>query len=238
MAALVLDVPIPAPVLTGDTLVNNDRPMDASPVVNLPPPPPSLATLTPNDIKVNGNNAPESAPQSATHSRCNSEDMVTSHLSKSKEQQDVMSKFFGVSLEQMKRAQALLRLGVTEDDLKVAEKLFRELPPNAELSSKEERILGASRSQISFFKALEVLGVDMRSVEEDHAKRLGSIGELSLTTPPGSPMASFIPFLSPPNQEVRKLKERITAQAATIKEQEIEIKQLRESLAVYEQQKA
>jgi hypothetical protein len=33
-----------------------------------------------------------------------------------------------VSLNQMKRAQALMRLGVTEDDLRTAERLFAELP--------------------------------------------------------------------------------------------------------------
>lgn len=36
----------------------------------------------------------------------------------------VMSKFFGVTPQQAQRVQALLRLGVTDDDVRVAERLF------------------------------------------------------------------------------------------------------------------
>lgn len=37
----------------------------------------------------------------------------------------VTSKFFGVTPEQAQRVQALLRLGVTDDDVRVAERLMR-----------------------------------------------------------------------------------------------------------------
>lgn len=36
----------------------------------------------------------------------------------------VMSKFFGVTPQQAERVQALLRLGVTDDDVRVAERLM------------------------------------------------------------------------------------------------------------------
>ncbi|KAG5188817.1 hypothetical protein JKP88DRAFT_303608 [Tribonema minus] len=119
--------------------------------------------------------------------------MLTPGLSRGKDQETIMQKQFGVSMEQMKRTQALLRLGVTEDDLKVAERLFAELPGGEELRkaraegvispaiprklSKEERLLGLTKSEISFCKALEVLGVDMAIVEEERARRLGQLGQ-------------------------------------------------------------
>jgi hypothetical protein len=44
-----------------------------------------------------------------------------------------------VSMEQMKRTQALIRLGVTEEDLKVAERLFAELPGGDEVRERRKR---------------------------------------------------------------------------------------------------
>lgn len=37
----------------------------------------------------------------------------------------IMAKHFGVSLQQAQRVQALLRLGVTEEDVSIAERLMR-----------------------------------------------------------------------------------------------------------------
>jgi hypothetical protein len=102
--------------------------------------------------------------------------MMTPGMSRGMNHETVMCKHFGVSIEQMKRTQALLRLGVTEEDVKIAERLFSELPLSEELISKEERLLGLTRSEISFFKALEVLGADLRIIEEERSKRLGGLG--------------------------------------------------------------
>lgn len=46
------------------------------------------------------------------------------HLSMLYEKDDVMSKHFGVTQKQALRTQALLRLGVTEEDVKIAERLL------------------------------------------------------------------------------------------------------------------
>lgn len=50
--------------------------------------------------------------------------MKEPHISTLYEKQDVMSKHFGVTQEQALRTQALLRLGVTDEDVKIAERLL------------------------------------------------------------------------------------------------------------------
>jgi hypothetical protein len=102
--------------------------------------------------------------------------MVTPHVSSSKAGDEVAMKLFGVTGEQMKRTQALLRLGVTEQDVILAERIFHELPASEEPSTKEERLLGLTRSQMSFVKALEILGVSESIIEEERSKQLSALG--------------------------------------------------------------
>lgn len=50
--------------------------------------------------------------------------MKAPHVSTLYEKQDVMAKHFGVTQEQALRTQALLRLGVTDEDVRIAERLM------------------------------------------------------------------------------------------------------------------
>lgn len=50
--------------------------------------------------------------------------MKAPHISTLYEKQDVMTKHFGVTQEQALRTQALLRLGVTDEDVRIAERLM------------------------------------------------------------------------------------------------------------------
>lgn len=50
--------------------------------------------------------------------------MKEPHISTMYDKRDVMTKFFGVTQEQALRTQALLRLGVTDEDVRIAERLM------------------------------------------------------------------------------------------------------------------
>lgn len=50
--------------------------------------------------------------------------MRAPHISTLYDKQDVMTKHFGVTQEQALRTQALLRLGVTDEDVRIAERLM------------------------------------------------------------------------------------------------------------------
>ncbi|CAM9121155.1 unnamed protein product [Discosporangium mesarthrocarpum] len=102
--------------------------------------------------------------------------MRSPHVSTLYDKEDVMMKFFGVSVQQALRARALLRLGVTEADVKVAERLMAERAQGDPAFAKVEWLLGYTHSQMSYQKALEVLGVSEGVVEEDRARRLGGLG--------------------------------------------------------------
>mmetsp|Transcript_6087 Transcript_6087/g.9140 ORF Transcript_6087/g.9140 Transcript_6087/m.9140 type:complete len:138 (-) Transcript_6087:280-693(-) len=104
------------------------------------------------------------------------ENMMTPGLSKGMNHETLMGKCFGVNIDQMKRTQALIRLGVTDDDVEIAKRLFSDIQISNELVTKEEKILGLSKTQITYFKALEILGTDIEIVGEDRAKRLSELG--------------------------------------------------------------
>lgn len=61
----------------------------------------------------------------------------------------VMVKHFGVSLSQAQRVQALLRLGVTEQDVQIAERLMSSTPPGGadNVSAPKEPIMAAARRE-------------------------------------------------------------------------------------------
>lgn len=98
------------------------------------------------------------------------------HISTLYEKQDVMAKHFGVTPEQALRTQALLRLGVTDEDVRIAERLMATRSTADNAQSKAEILLGYTVKQMSYQKALEVLGVSEAVVEEERARRLGELG--------------------------------------------------------------
>ncbi|CAN0136888.1 unnamed protein product, partial [Hapterophycus canaliculatus] len=104
--------------------------------------------------------------------------MKAPHISTLYEKQDVMFKHFGVTQKQALRTQALLRLGVTDEDVRIAERLMGSRTEGADncTNSKEEWLLGVTYAQMSFHKALQVLGISEAVVEEERARRLGELG--------------------------------------------------------------
>ncbi|CAN0535907.1 unnamed protein product, partial [Ectocarpus sp. 12 AP-2014] len=103
--------------------------------------------------------------------------MKSPHISTLYEKQDVMVKHFGVTQKQALRTQALLRLGVTDEDVRIAERLMGSRSEGADNTpSKEEWLLGVTYAQMSFHKALQVLGISEAVVEEERSRRLGELG--------------------------------------------------------------
>ncbi len=68
------------------------------------------------------------------------------------------------------------KLGVSEEDLNAAERIFLEAAAFCSLSRKEEKVLGYSLEQIKREKALERLGVTQEQIELKACKTLGSLG--------------------------------------------------------------
>ncbi|CAM9389674.1 unnamed protein product, partial [Sphacelaria rigidula] len=93
-----------------------------------------------------------------------------------------MSKHFGVTPTQALRTQALLKLGVTEEDVRVAERLMS--PSKESKDLKTETLWGYTAQQMSYRKALEVLGISHVIAEEARAKFLGKLGARAWGNPP------------------------------------------------------
>eukprot|EP00752_Nemacystus_decipiens_P013481 g11940.t1 len=105
--------------------------------------------------------------------------MKAPHISTLYDKQEVMIRHFGVTQKQALRTQALLRLGVTEQDVRIAERLMGSRTDGAgqdNTHSKEEWLLGVTYAQMSFHKALQVLGISEAVVEEERSRRLGELG--------------------------------------------------------------
>uniref|UniRef100_A0A7S2UEP3 Uncharacterized protein n=1 Tax=Attheya septentrionalis TaxID=420275 RepID=A0A7S2UEP3_9STRA len=73
---------------------------------------------------------------------------------------------------------ALRRLGVSEEDIRTGEILTAEIPPLGpwKTLSKEEKLLGYTKSRLSREKALKILGVTEEEIENKNRKRLGALG--------------------------------------------------------------
>ena len=84
------------------------------------------------------------------------------------------------------RDSILRKLGLTEEDVKDSEKLFRQIPlppppPSSSSSSsyncsKQERLLGYTMQRLNRAKALKVLGASEEDVDIENSKNLGSLG--------------------------------------------------------------
>ncbi|CBJ32558.1 conserved unknown protein [Ectocarpus siliculosus] len=85
-----------------------------------------------------------------------------------------MGKFIGATPQQVLRVQALLKLGVTEEDVRLAAELLR--PRTNNEGTKAEWLLSLSMEQMSRLKALEELGVSQDMLEEDRGRILGDLG--------------------------------------------------------------
>jgi hypothetical protein len=72
----------------------------------------------------------------------------------------------------------LNRLGVSEDDIRTGKILAAEIPPLGpwETLTKEEKLLGYTKSRLKREKALKILGVTEDEIEVENRKRLGALG--------------------------------------------------------------
>ena len=83
-------------------------------------------------------------------------------------------------MNERSRESILRKLGLTEQDVKDSEKLFRQMPPPPPPSRayclKEEELLGYTMLRLKRSKALRVLGASEEDVDVENAKNLGSLG--------------------------------------------------------------
>jgi len=75
----------------------------------------------------------------------------------------------------------LRKLGLTEDDIRDSEKLFKQIPPPPPSSSprcsKAERFLGYQMLRLKREKAMRVLGISEEDIDIENSKNLGSLGQ-------------------------------------------------------------
>lgn len=74
------------------------------------------------------------------------------------------------------RKKGLKKLGVSENDVKLAEKILDQIPTCPADPNKAERILGYASTRLVRDKALRLLGASEEEVELENAKVLGSLG--------------------------------------------------------------
>jgi len=101
--------------------------------------------------------------------------MVSPSFSTKYDETSVLQKKLGVSMEEKERNNALRKLGVTNEDVKIAEYLMKEVPISEGLR-KEEKIFGYSKGQLEREKALQTLGTTEEEIIESRAKKLGKLG--------------------------------------------------------------
>mmetsp|Transcript_13571 Transcript_13571/g.28768 ORF Transcript_13571/g.28768 Transcript_13571/m.28768 type:complete len:247 (-) Transcript_13571:318-1058(-) len=99
---------------------------------------------------------------------------------------------------QMNRSKGLEKLGVSEDDVKLAESILQHIPNSSDDPEKAERVLGYASSRLRRAKALRLLGASEEDLEIETAKVLGSLGVAGrrrsfavLAEPTGSTVSSL-----------------------------------------------
>lgn len=75
-----------------------------------------------------------------------------------------------------RRTKGLQKLGVSEDDVHLAERLMKQIPACPSDPNKAERIFGYAKSRLERQKAMRLLGATEEEVEVENAKNLGSLG--------------------------------------------------------------
>jgi hypothetical protein len=78
---------------------------------------------------------------------------------------------------QMTQSKGLQKLGVSENDVKIAERLLNQIQPcPSDSDNKAEQVLGFACSRLYREKAIRVLGTSENEIELENAKNLGSLG--------------------------------------------------------------
>ena len=104
---------------------------------------------------------------------------VSRNMSKSMSKGKVLSKLLGVSEEEMKRNNALRKLGASEGIVQRSREIFKDVH-KMELITKDDHVLGASQEQRKRSKGVsKVLGTTEEIIAEERARALG----IALTNP-------------------------------------------------------
>jgi hypothetical protein len=98
------------------------------------------------------------------------------NFSKKYDADHILAKRMGVTTDQVRREQALKRLGLREEDLRVANDILSRQRGFQTAGTKEEQLTGYTSEQLHRRKALDVLGITEEIVDEELAKELGSLG--------------------------------------------------------------
>jgi hypothetical protein len=83
-------------------------------------------------------------------------------------------KMLGVTEEEMKRWNALKRLGLRNEDFDIGCELMASSHPPEH--TKEEQLTGYTMAQIKASKAVNVLGTTEEDIDDERAKKLSSLG--------------------------------------------------------------
>jgi hypothetical protein len=97
---------------------------------------------------------------------------------------DMKLKVFGVTEEEMKRWNALKKLGLSNDDFNIGSRIMTIIPKGE--YTKQEQLTGYTMEQIKRAKALVVLGLTEEDIDLSRAKLLGSLGNNEAIAPPAS----------------------------------------------------
>ena len=96
------------------------------------------------------------------------------NISPSKKKANVEKAIFGVDETEMKKTKALIRMGVTNEDTEIAERLMATLPKP--INHKTEKLTGYRVSQMKRLKAVNFLGSSEEKIAEETAKKLSQLG--------------------------------------------------------------
>lgn len=117
----------------------------------------------------------EEAGEEEREHRLVSSRMKAPHISTLYEKQDVMVKHFGVTQKQALRTQALLRLGVTEEDVRIAERLMGSRKEGADNSVSLEGKCQITFSEIAYCRGARSVTAFRRLVDTSSAEYNGTL---------------------------------------------------------------
>jgi len=137
--------------------------------------------IGPDDIDCESASSANIEPSFTQQNGSSDKPEAAQHMSTSMGKKKVLSKLLGVSEEEMRRNNALRRLGVTEDIVHRSKEILKDVE-KMELVTKEERLLGASQAQRSRSKAVRHLGVNEEIIAEDRSRQLGKFTYTGLLT--------------------------------------------------------
>jgi hypothetical protein len=107
------------------------------------------------------------------HDEGESKQCQAAHMSTSMKKSKVLSKLLGVSEQEMRRNNALRRLGVTEEIVERSKEILKDAEKMVPVT-KEDCLLGFTQQQRNRSKAINRLGVSEEEIAEERSRQLGA----------------------------------------------------------------